>query len=79
MHHPRPHQQQRQQSTTSNNTNRRLNNRTTSDPPQGYPIFVERLGQLDAKRIEKEKLSDEQLLAYHRVEMQFMIEVGGVI
>jgi hypothetical protein len=31
------------------------------EPWQGYPIFVERLGMLDAKRMEKEQLTEEQV------------------
>lgn len=41
----------------------------------GWPIFVERLGLLDAKRIEKEKLTEVQILSYHLREMEFMQQV----
>lgn len=39
---------------------------------QGHPIFLERLGKLDGRRIEEEGLSDEDILAYHLREMEFM-------
>ncbi|GBF91545.1 hypothetical protein Rsub_04285 [Raphidocelis subcapitata] len=42
---------------------------------EGFPIFVERLGMLDAERIEREKLTEEQLLSYHQREMEFMAQV----
>jgi hypothetical protein len=32
---------------------------------------------LDAERIERERLSEEQLLSYHQREMEFMAQVGG--
>jgi hypothetical protein len=42
---------------------------------QGWPIFVERLGMLDAKRIERAGLGEAELLSYHQREMEFMAQV----
>ncbi|KAF8056433.1 SFH3 [Scenedesmus sp. PABB004] len=39
------------------------------------PVFVERLGKLDGKRMEREGVSDDVLLAYHLREMEFMAQV----
>ncbi|KAI8477280.1 MAG: CRAL-TRIO domain-containing protein [Monoraphidium minutum] len=41
----------------------------------GFPIFVERLGMLDGERIEREKLTEDQILSYHQREMEFMAQV----
>jgi hypothetical protein len=43
---------------------------------QHHPIFVERLGHLDGKRMEREGASDDIILAYHLREMEFMSQVG---
>jgi hypothetical protein len=43
--------------------------------PEGHPVFVERLGKLDGARIEREQITDEQILKYHLREMEFMGEV----
>ena len=51
-----------------------------SPPLQGYPIFVERLGLLDAVTIEREGLGEKDVLSYHLREMEFMGQVGtGVV
>jgi hypothetical protein len=44
--------------------------------PQHHPIFLERLGHLDGKRMEREGASDDVILAYHLREMEFMSQVG---
>jgi hypothetical protein len=44
-------------------------------PPQHHPIFLERLGQLDGKRMEREGANDDIILAYHLREMEFMSQV----
>lgn len=41
---------------------------------QGHPIFVEKLGAINAKKIEELGLADTQLIAYHLREMEFMIQ-----
>lgn len=51
------------------------NTHTRTQNAQGHPIFVERLGMLDAERIEREKLSEETILTYHQREMEFMAQV----
>ena len=50
---------------------------TTTTHTQGYPIFVERLGLLDARRLEKAGLDERRVLAYHLREMEFMAQVSG--
>ncbi|KAF6256307.1 CRAL-TRIO domain-containing protein [Scenedesmus sp. NREL 46B-D3] len=40
-----------------------------------HPIFIERLGQLDGKRMEREGATDDVILAYHLREMEFMSQV----
>lgn len=45
---------------------------------QHHPIFVERLGKLDGKRMEKQGASDDLALSYHLREMEFMAQVTGV-
>jgi hypothetical protein len=47
--------------------------------PQHHPIFLERLGHLDGKRMEREGASDDIILAYHLREMEFMSQVGLLI
>ena len=54
------------------------NNQTTNHttkPKQGYPIFVERLGALDARAIERAGLDERRVLEYHVREMEFMAQV----
>lgn len=43
---------------------------------QHHPIFVERLGKLDGKRMEREHVADDIILAYHLREMEFMAQVS---
>lgn len=43
---------------------------------QHRPVFVERLGKLNGKRMEKEGASDQLALSYHLREMEFMAQVG---
>jgi hypothetical protein len=45
--------------------------------PQHHPIFLERLGQLDGRRMQREGASDDVILAYHLREMEFMSQVSG--
>ncbi|WIA15339.1 hypothetical protein OEZ85_002004 [Tetradesmus obliquus] len=40
-----------------------------------HPIFLERLGQLDGRRMEREGATDDVILAYHLREMEFMSQV----
>jgi hypothetical protein len=39
---------------------------------------VERLGKLDARRLEKAGLDEADVLEYHQREMEFMVQVSGV-
>lgn len=42
---------------------------------QHHPVFFERLGKIDGKRMEKEGASNELALSYHLREMEFMSQV----